>query len=430
MALQIYDPSIPKWFKYVSILLLARVPKASLWASFISLNPLIRKFLFQDTLVARMKKNKSLAEVKQQLFKISNAVTCTFLYYATVENAKIPKDYCIIYLWMSFFGELNSPKSSELIQEDMADMTESKIEVSVKKPHPLFSIPSLSSLTKLYDNKEYVIYPAIYAQILSNYLTPTRYKLNHKYLSGSIKKYALNPIWINYSLSSTTISLNISHLVRNYILHNLAIVLLMGIVHFKDKLLNEYYKVQFQLVDRTKGDVIKLYLKFIWTKSNSLVNLIYLPNIIAMAGISLTSGVLTSNQSKFFLKSYMKFIGFTGAFATLYLNGLLPDKTQVEGADVGVEEANPRKLTKPFFNGVNLYLFRLILLAKWRILKENHPLFKSLSMSTWNKIETLMLSVGVYKVMGLNDFIRDNLQYARVREMRDHSLIKMINILW
>ncbi|ODV64704.1 hypothetical protein HYPBUDRAFT_145467 [Hyphopichia burtonii NRRL Y-1933] len=440
------DPSVLKWSKWIIILLIARAPRPVSWANFIALNPLIRKLL--QRVVKTYRKDFELATVKRRLSKLSNFITSVFLLFASADNDKIPKDYGLIYIWMSYYGELNPPSALNILVS----------------PHisPFLKVNHYRSkwLTRIYRNKEYVIYPMIFAQILSNYLTPTRYKLNQRYLSSSIKKWLLNPIWINYSLGVGYHSLDWLGLFKSYLFHNVCIFSFIALTNFKARFLDRYYELKhkiYPIKTETYFGIIKNYLLYAFHTSNSIINFIYCSNLLSIFFITISSPILAYSanptspanffqrlyltHSKFFFKSYVKTIGALAAFITLYINSmdLLPDtgyhstayENSLEDSFHNVRESkNVRRISKSFFDALNLYLFRLILLSKWRILKENHPWFKLLTLKSWNRIEAIAMSYGIWKIMNLNDFVRWNNIPENFREcarLQNESLIKLVD---
>ena len=77
---------------------------------------------------------------------------------------------------------------------------------------------------------------------------------------------------------------------------------------------------------------------------------------------------------KLFFKSYTKVIGFVAGIVTLYINSanFIPDYGyKLEVSDDTTESTNIRHISKGFINNLSSYLFRLILLSKWRVVKEN-----------------------------------------------------------
>ena len=222
------DPSIQKWAKWVIILLLARIPKPLQWSSFLSLNPLIRRIVTMNyELIAKKTQSEN---AKKHIAKVSNIATCCFLYFAVADNAKIPKDYLSIYILLNYIVNLNPPSAENISLSRFSRFT--KIDTYSK------------TLRTLYSNKEYVIYPMIFGQILSNYLTPTRYKLNQRYLSGYLKTMILNPIWINFSLGVKSHRINWLGLIMTYVQHNVMAYLFFGLMSFKSRFLDHFYELK------------------------------------------------------------------------------------------------------------------------------------------------------------------------------------------
>lgn len=405
------DTSIKKWIKWVIVLLLARVPKPLLWSSFLSLNPFIRKIITTNYKLIRDKTGTIIPTIKPD--KLSNIFTCCFLYFATADNAKIPKDYLSIYIWMNYIGDLNPPSALNILTSRFSHI------VKIKN-YP-------KNIRDLYSRKEYIIYPLIFGQILSNYLTPTRYKLNQRYLSSSLKSLILNPIWINFSLSVNKHRINWPAMIKVYLKHNAVIWAIIALMSFKNRFLDRYYELKHGIFlngeTGTKvSDILKNYLIYAGHRTNSLVNFIYLPNMLSMLLISLTSPLLVYLRNpghratykwylshlKMFFKNYTKIIGFVAGFVTLYVNSIdiVPDYGyNKEAFDDMTESDNIRHISKGLINTSSLYLFRLILLSKWRVIKENHPLFRLLGLRSWNRLEALLMCIGVFKVMNFNDFL-------------------------
>ncbi|KAK6454863.1 uncharacterized protein RJT20DRAFT_52991 [Scheffersomyces xylosifermentans] len=436
------DPAVSKWIKIVLVLLAARVPKPVHWASFLSLHPLIRRTVLepqlQTEILNRIKVDSKTLE--RRSLKTSNVISSAILYLATASTPSIPKDYISIYLWLNYYGKLNPPSAKDIV---ISPKYSQYLKIDNYKN---------KTLTRLYENKEFIIYPLIFAQILSNYLTPTRYKLNQKYLSSSIKKRILNPIWINYSLGVNSHYLDWAGLLRSYIFHNIALGLLVTAMSFKDKLLDKYYQLKYGIkVDQSLSEIVKNYIAFVFHKANSTVNFIWAPNLISIFLISLTSPIFTylsrpsfnpsgfqllyMRNMKYFFKYYTKIIGFTAAFTTLCINstGFIPDfgyKAPTESSqDVKKtdKKKNIRQVSKSLLDGINLYLFRLILLSKWRIIKENHPYFRLLNLASWQKLEALVMCYGFYKVMNLRDYIHtsDNLDAEKAETLSKDPLIRL-----
>lgn len=441
------DPSVLKWSKWTVFLLLARTPRPLAWSSALSLNPLIRKLLSRAYKNVYGTYGQLLADVQRRIAKLSNFITSTILFVATADNVKIPKDYLLIYLWIGYYGVLNPPSALNILVSPNLS------------PFLKISHYRSETLSRLYENKEFIIFPLIFAQILSNYLTPTKYKLNQRYLSTSIKQYFLNPIWINYSLGVNSHSINWLGLFKSYLKHNAYLCGFFALANFKSRFLDAYYEIKHGLNDDSIWNLVKNYFSYVFHKGNGMVNFIYSPNLISIFLISLTSPLFSylktspknsilnktySSHLKFFFKTYTKVIGAVAGFITLYANSmdLVPDfwykKKPVDYDDYNnsiylqlSSNNNVRRISKTFLDGLNLYLFRLILLSKWRIIKENHPWFKLLKLKTWNRIEALVMCYGVWKLMNLNDFVRNNKfnlsSHEECERLEKETLVKLVN---
>lgn len=400
-------------------------------ASFLSLNPSFRLILEKQFNQKGPKgDNNTLSEGK--IAAIANAISVLFLYMAAEANRRIPKDYLLLYLWISYYGNLNPPSALKVL---VSPKVLKYLKVSTYKS------PTLSCL---YENKEFVIFPAIFAQILSNYLTPTRYKLNQRYLSSSIKSYLLNPIWKNYTQLATAHLLRWTGLARSYFLHNVCLTAVFGVMSFRTRFLDRYYELKHSKTSQEEESSrlhlleLKNYLLHSLHSANALVNFLYAPNLFAILLVSLTLPILSYlRQPKAFLhnfymghtrtvfKSYIKIIGFAAAFTSVFFNSM--DLIPAYGMD---EDRDVRRISKTFIDRVDLYLFRLILLSKWRITKENHPRFKLLHLRTWERMETAIMCYGVFKVMNLNDFVRNNKEgkiSGECERLLNDSLIKIVD---
>ncbi|KAK6203470.1 uncharacterized protein RJT21DRAFT_139208 [Scheffersomyces amazonensis] len=443
------DPAIKNWIKWVVILLATRSPKPFLWSSFLSLHPKIRQLLLHKRIKQSLGKWSDGVDVERRLKKTSNLVSCAILYFAASTNTRLPSDYLSIYLWINYYGILNPPSASSIM---ISPQYSKYLKIEYYKN---------DKLMKLYNNKEYIIYPMIFGQILSNYLTPTKYKLNQRYLSTSIKSRILNPIWINYSLGVNSEYLNWVGLLKSYTIHHLMLGTVVGLYNFKDRLVDRYYALKYKITrQETIAGIIKNFVMYVFHVTNSLINFAYVPNLIAIFLISLTAPMFAylsnanfpvkglrvhyMNHTKQYFKGYTRLIGFIAAFITIYLNdiNIVPDvgynrKKQLVNVKIDdlsyiqeeeeVKEENIRKISKSFINALNLYLFRLILLSKWRITKENHPSFSSLKLSSWRKLEALLACYGVYKVMNLNDFIKSSPDPRQYDHLRKETLIRVVD---
>lgn len=421
MDLTNIDPSVRKWIVWVLILSAARTSRPIRFANFIALNPLIRRLIQKYNVI----KKQDVVDKERLEGKVSNLISSGFLLSSVVDNAKFPADYGIIYIWSNYIGELNPPSHSQILVSP--------------KSSPYFKILHYNSprLRQLYNNKQFLIYPLIFAQILSNYLTPTKHKLNQRYLSSSIKSRILNPIWINYSLGIKSQSLNWSGLITTYFKHNLAFMAIYGLISFKKRIVDHYYELKHQVYEanglKTLPQIIKNYMWYIFHKANSLTNFIYVANLASILLISLTSPLMkyinNSVHNKILFKNYVKLIGVVSGFIAVYANSmdLIPDMgyTPTNYDDFEPDSDNLRRISDGFLDALSLYLFRLIVLQKWRIIKENHPWFKIFKLKTWNRFEALIFCFGIFKLMNLNDFLKTTT--GKDYGLRNNSLVKLID---
>lgn len=425
-----------RWLKLVVLLLIARIPKPVQWASFLGLNPTIKKLLHTKKHWLSKHIEQDETTLNRRLDKVANLVSCIFLYFAASTSRIIPQDYAAIYLLINYHGELNPPGCLKI---HISPKYSKYLKIETYKKYPV--------LTSLYDNKEFIIFPAIFAQILSNYLTPTRYKLNKRYLSSFIKRYILDPIWLNFSLGAYYSRFNWIRLLRAYAIQHYILVGLVGAYTFKTRFLDKLYEIKYGLTKDSEWSIIKNYLSYVINKSNSFINFIYLPNILSIFLIVLSSPIFrvltpirgeprTRLQSlylkhyKLFFKTYTKVIGFVAGFITIYLNhmNIIPALGYDQESN-GLP--NIRCIDKPFLNQLNLYLFRLILLSKWRIIKNYHPKFRVIPLKTWRKLETVLMCWGMYKIMNLNDYIKKNKEVdaANYSRLKDGVMIRLVNFI-
>ncbi|KAG5418973.1 hypothetical protein I9W82_003692 [Candida metapsilosis] len=396
-------PSLHSWIKWVIILHIVRLQNPIQWANFLSLNKPIRELLsyYQGTLSKlRSSHNKPSSCT---LNKLTNFVTCVFLYFASVDMDQFPKDYALVSLLSVYHGELNPPSKSQILVSD-----------SLSKPFKLSTYKSsrvYSPLMKIYQNKEYIIFPI--------------FRINWKNLS------------------------------RNYLLHNVVIAALVAGYSFKERILDRFYAIKYGHGKAdSEASIFQNFAAYVFHKSNSITNLIYIPNLISIALIIASSPVFSILGSKRYpdlhrlyvlnqksvFKTYTKVIGLIAGVIAIKLNymQLVPDwgfnkKVEAEMTTTGynvvydedVDEIPPaRLLSKQFYNDLNMYLFKLVVLSKWRILKTYHPLFSKVQLPLWNKLETLLMCFGFLKMMNLNDYINEHKTPETERISRD-SMIKM-----
>lgn len=378
------NPLVSKAVKWLPALLLLRVKRPWLWTLLVSSNIPLRR-LFAKVFQAHQKDPKT---VNRRINKLANFVTCCLLYMAVANVYSIPKDYILVYIFMAYHGDLNPP-SSDLI---VSPTTQRFSKIHAYKKYQWFQ--------KLYENKHKIVFPAIFAQILSNYLTPTSYRLNHRYLSGEIKNYILNPIWINFSVTAKALSINWTGLSKSYFTHATFLFVYCALIAAKSSALTMLNSLgcEFRISSDEKG--LRRGIIEECKRAITLANFIYLPHMISVVLIGLTSPLFKTRllrklylrNTKQFIKYYIKMIGFAAAFASM----LVPVSPFAS------------RLSKPFMDGVNMYLLRVIILSKWRIIKSNHPWFTILRYGTWDRIESLVMCYGVWKLTNLNDYIEAN----------------------
>lgn len=417
------DPSAAKAVKWLLALLVLRVKRPLSWAAFLALNPLIRLHL-AHWVKAR---NKDPQTVDRRVRKLSNLVSVAFLYSAVAPNARVPKDYVLLYLFEQYY--LLNPPSLRIVTLP-----------TTARWFKLRSYGKDSWVRRLYVNKHYVVFPAIFGQILSNYLTPTRYKLNQRYLSSSIKSHLLNPIWINFRMGVRSQLVNWAGLLASYARLNGLVFAYYALASFHLRFLRHY--LWHGENTQQLRSVLRNYLAYCFHRANSLVNFIFEPSLLAMVLLSLTAPMLTNvplvkgaymANMKQFVKNYFKVVGFVAALGLMALHSM--DFVPSFGYrplphDRKDEPRNIRSLTPQFFDDVNMYLFRLIVLSKWRILKENHPWFSVFKFGTWQRIEAAAMCYAVWKLMNLNDYIQMNRYgpaHAECEQLEQASIIKAVN---
>lgn len=416
------NPSVGKLVKWILVLLLLRAKNPIRLTAFLSLNPTIRSVI--NDWLRDHTRLKDPETVDRRARKLANLVSVGILFLAVANNPQIPKDYWLIYFYTAYFGELNPPSSRITVYPTLSKAT------GIDKLKKKFWV------RYLYTRKHYVIYPVIFGQLLSNYLTPTRYKLNHKYLSASIKNYILNPIWVNYRLGVNSQLVHWVGLLQAYIKHNVALFGIYSLLSFKNRVIDTYYEATNGAFDLSRIKIIlRHYIIFVGHKANAMANFIYGPNLVAMFLLSLTAPMLTRvgflrniyfGNMKTFVKNYIKSIGFVSAFATMSLGSLKLIQDYGYQRQPG-DPKNIRQISTDFYNSLNSYLLRLIILSKWRIVKENHRWFSIINIANWDRIEAFILCYGVWNLMNLNDYILKHPLQKECQRLEKESLIRAVN---
>lgn len=381
------NPLVIKAAKWLPVLVLFRIKRPWLWALFVSSNQSLRQF-FAWAVRAHQ---KDPVTVNRRINKVANFASCCLLFSAVANNYSIPKDYLLVYIFMTYYGELNPPSSKVIV----SPTTQQFSKIHTYQEH--------GWIQKLYRNKHKIVFPAIFAQILSNYLTPTTYRLNHKYLSGGIKKYILNPIWFNLSVTTRSQSVNWIGLSKSYVSHAGLLFIYCALMDAKSTVGRIWNSSGYEFGISLDGLTLRKNILQALHRALAITNFMYSPHMISVVLIGLTSPLfkakllrrLYTQNTKQFVKYYIKVIGFVAAFASM----LIATPFLTENTDY---------LSKSFMDAVNMYLFRVVILSKWRIVKSNHPWFTFLRYGTWDRIESLFMCYGMWKLMNLNDYVAAN----------------------
>lgn len=380
---QAFQRSLEKAIKWGIVFRIVKAKRPLQLVGFLSANPWLRAMLYKHC------RNNPSEATQRRLNKWSNAAAVAFLYAAVSGDSRVPIDYVFLYLCERYFGMLNPPSSAL------------RVSPSCAKYFKLDKYPAW--FKRLYKHKHQVIFPLIYAQILSNYLTPTRYKLNQRYLSSQLKTYLLDPIWINFRMGVEFQSISWSGLLCAYAKHNAFLGLYVALANWKPSSVVGLWGFA-----NIKAELTQ-YVKQSLQQANSIANFFYKPSLLSMMLLSLTSPMLTRipavqklyvSNMKTVTKNYIKAVGFASALVAVSTQNL----PLVCGShDKGVAAA--RTLLVSFYNGINMYLLRVIVLSKWRILKENNPWFTVLRVGTWQRIEAAGMCLLVWQLMNLHDYI-------------------------
>lgn len=417
-------PKISRAIVCQLVLFVLRVKNSMPLTAFLFLHPQIRMAL-KASVKAPLKNPET---VDRRIKKASNLASVCLLYLGISLNAKIPKDYILLYLFERYYGQLNTPRSPILISPTTA------------KHFKLRTYKDSRWVQKLYRNKHFLLFPLIYAQLLSNYLTPTQYKLNHRYLSSAIKNWILNPIWRNFHMGRSSKSLNWVGLLLSYAKHNGVLMLYLLLVGFKSQVLAklDYSKAQ-PFNKKDVQNLVKQLLISSFNKGNAIGNFIYGTSLLSMLVLTVTLPILTTSgllqsiyksHQKNFIKYYIKLIGFASAFTMMLVNLNMSYFRTLYSAEKTAPWLEARNLQPSWFNRINGYLLKLIVLSKWRILKENHPWFTVFRVGTWQRMESVLMCYLMWELMNLNDFVKGNTdpeKAAECRRIQNDSLIRVVD---
>ena len=423
--------------KIFALLAFLRVPNLALWAAFLSLNSMIKNWLQHNVKL----KYKDPATVTRRVSKLANLVSAGFLYLAISTNSRIPKDYILLCLLESYYGQLVPPTL------------------------PLNVSPTTNSLRdcirfggwmkNAYVNKHLIVFPLLCGQLLSTYLTPTKYRPNQRYFPRFVRNHVLDPIWKHFRLDRKGLSLNWRGVLSSYAKHNGYLFMYMAISNSRHSLLTPWLR-------STSGDtkllfttLLKRFVGFSAGRANAVANMIYSANLLSMFLLSVTSSILIQNRilrniymahEKLAVKVYMKIVGFVAGLCAMSIHSVIYSEKPILEKDserglafselggmtqkLQTSPLGATQLDASFYNSLSLYLLQLLVLSKWRILKENHPWFSVLKVGTWRRMEAGLMCFVVWKMMNLNDHVTRVLQDShakKVKNLKHNVWLKMVD---
>lgn len=333
-----------------------------LWAAFLALHPAIKASLSALVLSGECSDTAS------------NGISSILLYAASVDSV-LPKDYVLVYIWMSYVIMWGSKKAKKL-KEEQAQKIKGKADTILGCALKKYESLNLTSQTF---NK--LAFSAIFAQLISHYLSHGS-NHNNKHLADFVRTKVFNPVWLHYSVVSRTHSLQWKAILKSYVKANLLLLAISAAFTykgFKEKLDQKKNGIYLNLTERpTTYELVMKWLKGAAINARSIINLIYLPNILSMILFfyTLPIGSIVGSKEPT-LQNYTKLIGFILSYIAVTFN----------------YPVNPK-----IFGAINLYLFRLIVLSKWRITKETR-----LPLPYWHKLEAIAMSFGVFTFMNLKN---------------------------
>lgn len=383
------DESLVKLAKWLVIFLLARVRNPLKLAGFLSLNPLFRKSIAGS--LRSIARDKSLSSEQRCIDKTSNALTSGLLYSATVENASIPSDYIALYLWGYYLTSVS--RKFKKVKNAASNLVCGKVGV----------VDSI--FARIYQNKEFLLYSVLFGRMLSQYLTPLSVSPDRKYLASLVKTRQFDPIWKCFSLSASAFHVNWLDLVKIYVKQNLII----GSVLFA--FANRGIIISRNFTSEESRAQLKVTLSKTFKKVNAFLNSVYLQNILSfilLSGSALTFShwnsysklLKISSKRSTLYRTIVGVIGFISAYFSLYLNEKLST-----GND---EKSKDSLISKTFLNGLNVYLFRLMIVSKWRKSKDHLKYINWINKDVIKKTETALMCLGLFKIMNYNSYLKQN----------------------
>ncbi|KAM9908650.1 hypothetical protein OXX69_005966 [Metschnikowia pulcherrima] len=423
--------------KIFALLAFLRVPNSASWAAFLSLNSIIKNWLQNNVKL----KYKDPATVTRRVSKLANLVSAGFLYSAISTNSRIPKDYISLCLIESYYGHLVPPTFPLNVSP-----TSSSLRNSIRK---------VGWMKNAYVNKHLIVFPLLCGQLLSTYLTPTKYRPNQRYFPRFIRNHVLDPIWKHFRLDRKGSSLNWRGVLSSYAKHNGYLFMYMAISNSRHSLLTPWLR-------STSGDTklslttfLKRFVGFSAGRANAVANMTYSANLLSMFLLSVTSSILIQNRilrniymahEKQAVKVYMRIVGFVAGLCAMSIHSVIFSEkpisekdserglaiSEVEGITQKIQTSlsGATQLDASFYNSLSLYLSQLLVLSKWRILKENHPWFSFLRVGTWRRMEAGLMCFVVWRMMNLNDHVTRVSQDShakKVKNLKHNVWLKMVD---
>lgn len=417
------DREVHRWLKTALVLIAFRISDPFKLSSFLSLNRIIRRTLRKgiDSPVNR----DQYAVLNQAIAKLTNIGSSTGLYYVTVDNKSIAADYIAVWLWTSYFKDVSEIKQNKIekarIEKGKRRSTSENLKWKSRLWKGLFQA--------IWNQKESVIFCLLFSQLLSSYLVPRHHK-SRRLLPIGLKRYFLNAIWINYSLGRKGFRVKWIGLVKGYVKHYIFLLFVLLVKTFAgdlwNKLKNDQNKEQLSLMERIQnfGTTFSLYLLKAIPRALIASNFVYAPNLFAMFFFTVSAPYLMQLRAylrgtawiplyKLLLDSYVGMVALLSAAAAMYTNSIgLSPRWLVRACGLGSRDSrDATKVSRENMNIINDVFFRMILLAKYKILKVKYQEY-SMRRINWKTYDTILMCAGVFANMNLNDYIKKNLRHT------------------
>ncbi|KAM9930601.1 hypothetical protein OXX80_009332 [Metschnikowia pulcherrima] len=423
--------------KIFALLAFLRVPNSASWAAFLSLNSIIKNWLQNNVKLTY----KDPATVTRRISKLANLVSAGFLYSAISTNSRMPKDYISLCLIESYYGQLVPPTSPLNVSPTTSSLRD--------------CIRNGGWMKNAYVYKHLIVFPLLCGQLLSTYLTPTKYRPNQRYFPRFIRNHVLDPIWKHFRLDRKGSSLNWRGVLSSYAKDNGYLFMYMAISNFRHSLLTPWLRSTSGDTKLSLTTLLKRFVGFSAGRANAVANMIYSANLLSMFLLSVTSSILIQNRilkniymahEKSAVKVYMKIVGYVAGLCAMSIHSVIYSEKPISKKDsergLAILESNgtsgriqtspsgATQLDASFYNSLSLYLSQLLVLSKWRILKENHPWFSVLNVGTWRRMEAGLMCFVVWKMMNLNDHVTRVSQDShakKVKNLKHNVWLKMVD---